>query len=626
MGYNEMQSLTVNGNCYNSFPDQMAREAMAEKIPRPAGSAEAGQYLAVGAVDESGAVCEVLAVDAPETAVYELPVGGEELGGVKNGGNVFINTDGTMTAPESTVTGEQVEAAVSGWLDDHPEATTTVAEGSITTEKLADDAVTTEKLEGITCVNRLVSWELLYDGVNTSTSKLYMDENSALYVLHLEQGKTYFIAADPYPAPVNKMPEPAYEDNSYPGYYFAYSSAFGVEAFDGTIYFPTANQISNGADSKVFKALYTNGYCEDPTGYYGTSQTYASGYFTMLKDVWLYRAALKPTDGMVISSRKILEVAPDFAGEGFSITDSSGVGTPFKFDLGDGIERDPSVYATTALMEIRAESKHDRIYAAMSRDVPRDRSLRLMFIGDSITYAASNAGLQHAFRKYVSMNLNAIQNNICQSGVSVTTGSGSFDWEGSTGTSYVSEKSGFAGLVTKMPQTEVSFKDKLIAEGTDIVIVELGTNDFWNDAPLGSVSDLTDDATFYGAVEKTIALLEETFPNAQIMWVLPFKNSRWTTANGAGNTLMEYLIALKILCQTHQRVWVLDLFDKWYLDYDNESVRSKFFIDEVHITGNAHKCVAEAMIDKIRQIVAVCGLKRIEQPVWYASTDSRYGT
>ena len=30
---------------------------------------------------------------------YTLPIGGDELGGVKNGGNVTINEDGTMTAP-----------------------------------------------------------------------------------------------------------------------------------------------------------------------------------------------------------------------------------------------------------------------------------------------------------------------------------------------------------------------------------------------------------------------------------------------------------------------------------------------------------------------------------------------
>ncbi len=32
---------------------------------------------------------------------YTLPIGGDELGGVKNGGNVVINEDGTMTAPAS---------------------------------------------------------------------------------------------------------------------------------------------------------------------------------------------------------------------------------------------------------------------------------------------------------------------------------------------------------------------------------------------------------------------------------------------------------------------------------------------------------------------------------------------
>lgn len=66
---------------------------------------------------------------------YVLPIGGAELGGVKNGGNVTINTDGTMTAPETEISSEQVSGAVSDWLDAHPEATTTVADGSINPDK-----------------------------------------------------------------------------------------------------------------------------------------------------------------------------------------------------------------------------------------------------------------------------------------------------------------------------------------------------------------------------------------------------------------------------------------------------------------------------------------------------------
>ena len=39
---------------------------------------------------------------------------------LKNGGNVVINEDGTMTAPESEVTDEQINAAVNAYLTEHP--------------------------------------------------------------------------------------------------------------------------------------------------------------------------------------------------------------------------------------------------------------------------------------------------------------------------------------------------------------------------------------------------------------------------------------------------------------------------------------------------------------------------
>ncbi len=51
---------------------------------------------------------------------YVLPVGGDELGGVKNGGNVVINEDGTMTSPEFAVTDEQVSSAVADYLTENP--------------------------------------------------------------------------------------------------------------------------------------------------------------------------------------------------------------------------------------------------------------------------------------------------------------------------------------------------------------------------------------------------------------------------------------------------------------------------------------------------------------------------
>lgn len=49
---------------------------------------------------------------------YILPVGGEELGGVKNGGNVVINEDGTMTAPASGGSKEEWEGLVNVTLEE----------------------------------------------------------------------------------------------------------------------------------------------------------------------------------------------------------------------------------------------------------------------------------------------------------------------------------------------------------------------------------------------------------------------------------------------------------------------------------------------------------------------------
>lgn len=526
-------------------------------------------------------------------------------------GNWYIGSEDTgkpsRGASGASASDAQVSAAVDTWLTDHPEATTTVQDGSVSAQKLA----------GYSTECRDIPWTLFLDGYKTIAGDTQEDADCAVYAVKFEAGKTYCLTGAPYPVNTNEfVTDP---DVRHFGWYRAYSALPDVAANLAAGRDRLYGQFSLGIlTTNITKAL-SDGYIEPAIS--GDTLTGSPKYFTVKQDWYLLRASVKPTAGQRVNNQLVAEVPA-----GMTTTGNGAYGQSwgvYKKDLGNDYLSDNG-YLQQIFASKTAKTENQRAYAAMSRDVPRDRTLCIQFIGDSITWAASNAGLSNAFRKYVPMNLRAQSMALCQSGASVTTGSGSFDWNGkqNTDAAYDAAMSGYSGLTQKLAEYKTNLTLKMWADAVDVVVVELGTNDHWEQAALGAATDLTEDTNFYGAVEKTLTLLEDTFPNAQILWMLPFKNQKWKTSTVK---MVDYLIALKILCQMHTRCWVLDLFDKWFLNYDDADVRSKFFRDSVHITGDAHKCVAESMIDKIRQIISVCGLRQIETVRMTNGDDSVYG-
>lgn len=517
-----------------------------------------------------------------------------------------VQLGGDVPAP----TDAQVSSAVDTWLTEHPEATTTVQDGSVSAQKLA----------GYSTVCRDVPWELFLDGYGTSLGNTVENAACAIYSVKFEAEKTYCILNLPYPNNTNEVvTDPT--DINYFGRYFSYypslpDVAANIAAGKDRLYgYKKADNIQQA----LLKAE-SDGYVE--TAIPGQALSLPPVYFTVKQDWYVLRASTKPDAGKRVNNYYVAELQmPGISTFGNGMHGQSWY--VYKKDLGNGSASDRG-YLQQIFASKTANAENERAYAAMSRDVPRDRTLNIHFIGDSITWAAS-AGLQNAFRKYVPMNLRAETMALCIPGVSVTTGSGSFDWnqKQNTDAAYDAAMSGYSGLAQKLAEYKTNLSLAAWADAVDIVVVELGTNDHWEQAALGVQTDLTEDTNFYGAVEKTLILLEDTFPHAQILWMLPFKNQKWKTSTVK---LVDYLIALKILCQMHTRCWTLDLFDKWFLDYDDTDLRSKFFIDGVHITGNAHKCVAESMIDKIRQIISVCGLRQTETVHVTAANDSVYGS
>lgn len=124
--------------------------------------------------DATAGITPVITTEAVETGTKVIVTVGVNS-------TSFVVHNGTATA-------EEVETYVNAWLDEHPEATTTVADGSITKEKLADDVVlgvpdggvTSEKLSGITKTeNDVLEYENAYidydtGEIKTTTSDLHV--------------------------------------------------------------------------------------------------------------------------------------------------------------------------------------------------------------------------------------------------------------------------------------------------------------------------------------------------------------------------------------------------------------------------------------------------------------------
>lgn len=121
-------------------------ELSGQKIDHPS-TGQIGQILEIESVDENGKPKSYKAVDKP--------TGGGSVSGTTNYTDLEnkpqingIELNGNKTSEDLGIgkpSDEQVASSVSAWLDEHPEATTTVADGSIDTKKIADKSVTPDK-------------------------------------------------------------------------------------------------------------------------------------------------------------------------------------------------------------------------------------------------------------------------------------------------------------------------------------------------------------------------------------------------------------------------------------------------------------------------------------------------
>ncbi|HFU4059978.1 TPA: SGNH/GDSL hydrolase family protein [Streptococcus suis] len=216
---------------------------------------------------------------------------------------------------------------------------------------------------------------------------------------------------------------------------------------------------------------------------------------------------------------------------------------------------------------------------------------KIACLGDSITEGVNAGGWQ--WHRYIDQwcKNNGIESTVVNLGIG--------------GTSVCT-----SSYVTDQLQPFVHRLDTIPSDA-DVVVIFGGTNDWGNNATLGTISD-TGTSTFYGAYKHILEWLAINRPNAKVMTMTPLKRyyrgggSIWvnaqTTPNNKGNLLQDYVRAVKEVSDLYA-VPCVDLHNDSGLNPVLETVRTRFIGDGLHPTAEGNKKMYPIILDKMRPLL-----------------------
>ena len=150
-----------------------------------------------------------------------------------------------------------------------------------------------------------------------------------------------------------------------------------------------------------------------------------------------------------------------------------------------------------------------------------------------------------------------------------------------------------------------------IPTDTDVIVIFGGTNDWGNNATLGTISD-TGNSSFYGAYKYMLEWLAINRPNAKILTITPLKRyfrgntTTWinaqTTRNTKGQLLQDYVRAVKEVSEMYA-IPCVDLHNESGLNPVLEIVRTKYMGDGLHPTAEGNKKMYPIILNKLKPLV-----------------------
>ena len=150
-----------------------------------------------------------------------------------------------------------------------------------------------------------------------------------------------------------------------------------------------------------------------------------------------------------------------------------------------------------------------------------------------------------------------------------------------------------------------------IPTDTDVIVIFGGTNDWGNNATLGTISD-SGSSSFYGAYKYMLEWLAVNRPNTKVITITPLKRyfrgggSVWhnaqTTPNNKGQLLQDYVRAVKEVSEMYA-IPCVDLHNESGLNPVLEIVRTKYMADGLHPTAEGNKKMYPIILDKLKPLV-----------------------
>lgn len=195
----------------------------------------------------------------------------------------------------------------------------------------------------------------------------------------------------------------------------------------------------------------------------------------------------------------------------------------------------------------------------------------IAFLGDSITVGYDS---DYSYADVVSDNLKAMKYNY-----------------GHVGDTLASD--GGRGLVERYTY---------MFDGSEVIVVYGGSNDYYNNVPLGSPDSHNRD-DFYGALKMLCAGLKEKYPKSHIIFITPlpgeFYGKHNSGNNETGNSMWDYVDAMQKICAKHN-IHVIDLYHNFTINSENYD---EYTTDGLHPNEKGHDLIAEELEKYIRSLM-----------------------